>query len=173
MLVQGVAIGPLTARVSEARLIVASVSVLSLTLLAWGFVPNVALLLAVFLPMAISAGMFGTILNSALTKSVSGDELGGTLGISTSLQSITQVVAPVLGGFLLGQFGAWSLGVLGALIMGWRAAYAWRNILKATPAEASKAAAGTPFEEGTLRQSRRLPPCTNNSILGLVTLMLR
>ncbi len=47
VLVQGVAIGPLTARVSEPRIIVACVAVLALTLLAWGFVPNVPLLLVV------------------------------------------------------------------------------------------------------------------------------
>ncbi len=141
VLVQGVAIGPLTKRVSEPRLIVASAAVICLTLLAWGFVPTLPLILLVFLPMSIGAGVLGTILNSALTKSVSHDEVGGTLGIATSLMSLTQVVAPVLGGFLLGQFGAWSLGVLGALLMGWVVTYAWRKILKA-PAEGAAVSAG-------------------------------
>jgi DHA1 family tetracycline resistance protein-like MFS transporter len=144
VLVQGVAIGPLTMRVTEPRLIVVSAAVICLTLLAWGFVPNVPLLLVVFLPMSAAAGVLGTILNSALTKSVSHDEVGGTLGISSSLQSLTQVVAPVLGGFLLGQFGAWSLGVLGAVLMGWVVTYAWRKILRAPVQGAASTAAGAP-----------------------------
>jgi DHA1 family tetracycline resistance protein-like MFS transporter len=143
VLVQGVAIGPLTARFAEPKLIVATVAVAALTLLAWGFVPNIPLLLVVLLPMAAAAGVLGTVLSSALTKSVTRDEVGGTLGISTSLQSLTQVVAPVLGGFLLGQLGAWSLGVLGALIMGWLVTFTWRRILRAPAQEKPAAAVGT------------------------------
>jgi len=142
VLVQSLAIGPLTARVSEPRIIVMGVAVVAVTLLAWGFVPNVPLLLVVLAPMAIGAGVLGTVLNSALTKSVSHDEVGGTLGISTSLQSLTQVVAPVLGGFMLGQFGAWSLGVLGALTMGWLFTYTWRRVQKAPPVEPPEAVSG-------------------------------
>jgi MFS transporter, DHA1 family, tetracycline resistance protein len=139
VLVQGVAIGPLTKRYSEPALIVAAVAVVGITLLAWGFVPNVPLLLVVFLPMSFAAGVLGTVLNSSLTKAVSREEVGGTLGISASLMSVTQVVAPVLGGFLLGSLGPWSLGVLGGAIMGWLALYAWRAILKApgAPRQAS------------------------------------
>jgi DHA1 family tetracycline resistance protein-like MFS transporter len=133
VLVQALAIGPLTSRFSEQRLIVAGVIVLALALLAWGFVPNVPLLLAVLAPMAVAAGVLGTVLNSALTKSVSRDEVGGTLGLASSLQSLAQVVAPVLGGFLLGQLGPWSLGVLGALIMGWLATFTWRKLLREAP----------------------------------------
>jgi len=109
VLVQALAIGPLTSRFSEQKLIVA------------------------LAPMAVGAGVLGTVLNSALTKSVSRDEVGGTLGLASSLQSLTQVVAPVLGGFLLGQLGSWSLGVLGALIMGWLATFTWRKLLRVSP----------------------------------------
>jgi DHA1 family tetracycline resistance protein-like MFS transporter len=56
----------LAARFSEQKLIVAGVSVLALALLAWGFVPNVPLLLVVLAPMAVAAGVLGTVLNSAL-----------------------------------------------------------------------------------------------------------
>jgi DHA1 family tetracycline resistance protein-like MFS transporter len=73
-------------------------------------------------PMAVGAGVLGTVLNSALTKSVSPDEVGGTLGLASSLQSLTQIVAPVLGGASSsGSSGHGSLGVLDALIMGWLA----------------------------------------------------
>ena len=144
VLVQAVAVGPLTARLSEARIIVIALPVVGLTLLAWGFVPNVPLRLVVFAPMSAAAGILGTVINSALTKSVSRDEVGGTLGISTSLQSLTQVISPVLGCFLLGQLGAWSLGLLAALMMAGLTWFAWRRVLPSerapAPPQASTAA---------------------------------
>ena len=137
VLVQALAVGPLTARFSEARIIVMALPIVGFTLLAWGFVPNVPLLLVVFAPMSAAAGILGTVINSALTKSVSRDEIGGTLGISTSLQSLTQVISPVLGGFLLGQLGAWSLGLLGALMMAGLTWFAFKQVLPSERAAGS------------------------------------
>jgi DHA1 family tetracycline resistance protein-like MFS transporter len=117
VLVQGLAIGPLTRRFSERTLIVAGIVVLAASLLAWAFVPNLALLLAVLAPMALSAGVLNVSLTSSLTKAVHRDEVGGSLGLATALQGIASVAAPVIGGALLQKVGSWSLGVLGALIL--------------------------------------------------------
>jgi DHA1 family tetracycline resistance protein-like MFS transporter len=70
----------------------------------------------------------GTIINTALTKTVYPEEVGGTLGLSASLESLTRVIAPSLGGFLLGQVGTWAPGVLASLIMIWVGIYAWRRL---------------------------------------------
>jgi DHA1 family tetracycline resistance protein-like MFS transporter len=117
VLVQGLAIGPLTRRFSERTLIVAGIVVLAASLLTWAFVPNLALLLAVLAPMALSAGVLNVSLTSSLTKAVHRDEVGGSLGLATALQGIASVAAPVIGGALLQKVGSWSLGVLGALIL--------------------------------------------------------
>jgi MFS transporter, DHA1 family, tetracycline resistance protein len=129
VLVQGFGVGLLTKRFAEQKLAVTAIGILTITLLAWGLVPNVPLLLVVFAPMALSAGLLGTLMSSLLTKSVARDEVGGTLGLSSSLQSLSQVVAPVVGGFLLGQLGAWSLGLLAAALMALAFVFAWRRLL--------------------------------------------
>lgn len=133
VLVQGVAIGPLTRRFSERTLIVAGIVILAASLLAWGFVSNLALLLVVLAPMALSAGVLNVALTSSLTKAVSREEVGGSLGLATALQSIASVAAPVIGGALLQKVGAWSLGALAALILAGLAVFAAGSIRKPQP----------------------------------------
>ena len=140
VLVQGVAIGPLTRRFSERALIIAGLPVLGASLLAWAFVPNVALLLAVLAPMALSAGVLNVALTSSLTKAVARDDVGGTLGLAASLQALTGIAAPAIGGLLLQQVGPWSLGALGALILAGLAAFAARTIRAPVPSAAAPGA---------------------------------
>jgi len=82
----------------------------------------------VLAPLSLAAGVLNTVLPSALTKAVSPDEIGGTLGLNTGMQSLSNVVAPVLGGLLLQRLGAWSLGALGALIMAGMGLFVWLRI---------------------------------------------
>lgn len=129
VLVQGVAIGRLAARFQEARLIFSGVSLMALALLAWAFVPNVPLLLLVLAPLALASGVLNTITNSAMTKAVYHEEVGGALGLSSSLDSLTRVIAPAVGGFLLQQWGGAALGVSGALVLSWVVFYVWRRLI--------------------------------------------
>jgi DHA1 family tetracycline resistance protein-like MFS transporter len=136
--VQSVVIGLLTKRFPERTLIIAGIALLAAALLAWGFVPNVALLLVILVPMALAGGGLNTVLISALSKSVSHDEVGGTLGLAGSLEGVAMVVAPVVGGLLLQDVGAWSLGVPSGLILTGLAVFAAIGIR--APAAASAAA---------------------------------
>jgi DHA1 family tetracycline resistance protein-like MFS transporter len=129
VLVQGFAIGRLTARFSETRLIFSAVTLMALMLLAWAFVPNVPLLVVVLAPLALASGVLNTVTNSAITKSVYAEEVGGALGLSASLDSLTRVVAPAIGGFLLEQLGASALGLFGALILAWVVFYVWQRLI--------------------------------------------
>jgi len=117
VLVQGFAIGRLTARFREKKLVFWATLGLAGALLAWGFVPNVWLLLVVLMPIALSAGVLNTVLTSVLTKSVYQEELGGTLGLSSSLQTLSQILMPGFGGLLISSLGPWSLGVIGSALM--------------------------------------------------------
>jgi MFS transporter, DHA1 family, tetracycline resistance protein len=130
VLVQGLAIAPLTKRFAEKTLIFVSITLMAVGLLAWAIVPNLWLLLIVLAPISLAGGILGTVLNSALTKSVYPEEIGGTLGLSTSLESVTRAVAPSLGGLLIGGLGTWAPGVFGALVMTWLIAFTWRRLLK-------------------------------------------
>jgi DHA1 family tetracycline resistance protein-like MFS transporter len=100
-----------------------------LSLLGWAFSPNLVTLLVIMAPLAFAGGTLNTIINSALSKSVYAEEVGGTLGLSASLESMTRVIAPSLGGFLLGQIGTWAPGVLSALFMVWVSGFAWRRLV--------------------------------------------
>ena len=128
-LVQGVGIGKLTARFREVNLIFASAIIMTFSLLAWAFTPNVLILLIVLIPLSFAGGTLNTVLNSTLTKSVSTQEIGGTLGLSASLESLTRVIAPSMGGFLLGSLGTWAPGVLSVLLMVWVTSFTKRKIL--------------------------------------------
>jgi DHA1 family tetracycline resistance protein-like MFS transporter len=129
VLVQGFAIGRLTARFRETRLIFSAVTLMAFMLLAWAFVPSVPVLLVVLAPLALSSGVLNTVVNSSITKSVYQEEVGGALGLSSSLDSLTRVIAPAMGGFLLEQLGPSALGLFGALILAWVVFYVWRWLI--------------------------------------------
>jgi DHA1 family tetracycline resistance protein-like MFS transporter len=122
-------IGPLTRRFRETWLIISGLWVMGISLLAWAFTSQLWLLLVVILPLALSGGVLNTVIQSSISKSVSRDEIGGILGISTSLEALTRVVAPSVGGFLLGYFGQWAPGVFTALLMAWAVSFAYRRII--------------------------------------------
>jgi DHA1 family tetracycline resistance protein-like MFS transporter len=126
--VQGGAIGPLSKRFTDRELILAGSVLLSVALLAWALTPTFWALLVVLAPLSLASGILQVSLNSALTKSVYPEEVGGTLGLAASLAGLTRVIAPVLGGFLLGNVSTAAPGVLGALLMTWLASYVWRRI---------------------------------------------
>jgi DHA1 family tetracycline resistance protein-like MFS transporter len=89
------------------------------------------LVVLTFLPL--SGGTLNTVTNSALTKAVAAEDVGGTLGLSTSLDSLTRILAPAVGGFLIEELGTWAVGAGGALIMAWVVFYAWRCLVVDAP----------------------------------------
>jgi DHA1 family tetracycline resistance protein-like MFS transporter len=130
VLVQGVIVGRLANRFSEYRLIFWSCFLMAISLFAWALTPSLIFLLVLLIPIALAAGVLNTLLNSTLSKSVYPEEVGGTLGISASLESLTRVISPSAGGYLLGSMGTWSPGVAGGLIMVVTTGYAWRRLIQ-------------------------------------------
>ena len=128
--VQGFLVGWMAARFNEFRLIFLATVVMGLSLLAWSIVPNIILLLVVLAPLAFAAGVLNTLLNSTLSKAVYPEEVGGTLGLSASLESLTRVISPSVGGYLLGSIGPWAPGLTAGLIMVWTVSYAWRRLIQ-------------------------------------------
>lgn len=122
-------IGPLTRRFRENVLIITGVWLMSFALLAWSFTSSLIPLLLVMLPMALSGGVLNTVLQSAISKSVDREEVGGMLGISSSLEAFTRVIAPTVGGFLLEKLGTWSPGVFSALLMAWVVIFTYRRVI--------------------------------------------
>ncbi len=134
VLIQGVGIGILTQRLKETTIIIASSWVMFFGLVGWSLTPNLSVMLLVILPLAGGGMVVNTILTSAITKSVAPEEIGGMLGINNSMESITRVISPSIGGFLLGSIGTWAPGAASAVIMLWAVRLAYRRLLMEKPA---------------------------------------
>jgi DHA1 family tetracycline resistance protein-like MFS transporter len=117
VVVQGGLIGPLTRRFRENAILISGLWIMMIALLAWAFTYQLWLLLVVLLPIAFSGGVLNTVIPSAITKSVEHQEVGGILGIATSLEAVTRVIAPSAGGFLLQSIGIWAPGIFSAFLM--------------------------------------------------------
>lgn len=128
--IQGFLVGWLAARFNEYRLIFLATVIMTATLFAWAIAPNILIVLIILAPLAFAAGTLNTLLNSTLSKVVYPEEVGGTLGISASLESLTRVISPSAGGYLLGSFGAWAPGLVSGLIMVWTVSYTWRRLIQ-------------------------------------------
>ena len=91
--------------------------------------PSVGMLLVVLIPQALATGVLNTVINSAISWTVPPQEMGDALGTASALESLSRVIAPSAGGWLLGVLGAWSPGVLAAAILAGLAAYSWRHLI--------------------------------------------
>jgi MFS family permease len=67
---------------------------------------------------------------SLLTKAVHKEEVGGTLGLAQSQQSLAGIFAPLVGGPLIQFVGAPAVGLLGAGLMAIAALIEVRVLLK-------------------------------------------
>jgi len=117
VIMQGFAIGPLAARFKESHLLVTFIGLALVGIIGWAIVPSVPLLLVALFPMAIGAGSFNSLINSAISKTVSPDEVGGILGFGAGLESSTRVVMPAVASYLLGAFGPSSPGIMGSVVL--------------------------------------------------------
>jgi hypothetical protein len=54
--------------------------------------------------------------------------VGGILGVQTSIMSLTRVVAPVIGAFLLERAGVWGPGLVAGLLTLAVLPFAWRTL---------------------------------------------
>jgi len=65
-----------------------------------------------------------TVSTSALTKAVHRDEVGGILGLSTSISSLTRIPAAFIPGVLLQYSYTWTPGILAGVLTAGTAVYA-------------------------------------------------
>ncbi len=130
VITQGGLIGVLTRRFRENALLISGLWVMGGSLLGWAFTRSLLPLLILLLPLAVSGGILNTVIQSAISKSVSREEVGGILGLSASLEAATRVIAPTLGGFLMQNLGVWAPGVFTALLMAWTVTFAYRRIIR-------------------------------------------
>ena len=103
-------------RLGENRSIVVTMSALALGLVLMAAVQNPLMLIVVMPILSFGGGVTTPVLSSLISKSVDRTEVGGMLGISTSVDSLSRVVAPIMGNALLG-FGSALPSLVGAVIL--------------------------------------------------------
>jgi DHA1 family tetracycline resistance protein-like MFS transporter len=117
VVIQGGIVAPVSKRFHENPLILVCIALMAVGLAAWGFAPGIPSTLGALLLVSLGGGVFGAVGNSALSHAVAPSDVGSVLGVGTSLESITRVIGPSVGGFLLGTVGTWSPGATGAVIL--------------------------------------------------------
>ena len=149
--VQGFAIGRLSKRYTDRQLMLSSAIAMAIGFALWAFVPNLWTLLIVLIPLSFGGGILNTVINSSLSKSVYPEEIGGTLGISASIESLTRVISPVLGGLLLQWARPWGPAIFTAVIMAYVAFFAWRRLFVKPdpPLEPRAVSSGMPMSAGS------------------------
>ena len=74
-------------------------------------------LMAAMVPTAVGGGVLQPSINSILTKRVSGEEVGGILGISAAFLSGSNAVSPLILGGVFQLFGSTAPFLIGGLIL--------------------------------------------------------
>jgi len=138
VLVQGGGIRLLSKQFTDKQLIFGGSVLLTGGLLGWAFSPSLPALLVALLPLSLASGMLRVSTNSALTKSVHPSEVGGILGLSSSMNSLTRVVSPLIGSFLLAEISPAGPGLAGAFLMVSVVIITWQQILNVPDFECEK-----------------------------------
>jgi DHA1 family tetracycline resistance protein-like MFS transporter len=109
IILQGGLIGRLVRRVGEQRLAFAGFVALCCGYVGLGLIDRIPPLIAVSTVLAFGNGVLRPTLSSLITQRAGRHEQGVVLGLTQSLTSISAIVAPLLGGFLISQ----------ELLLGW------------------------------------------------------
>ncbi len=117
VLIQGGVVGPVSKHFREGPLLLFCIALMAVGLTAWGFSTEIPETLGALLLVSFGGGVFGAVANSALSHAVKPSDVGGVLGVNTSLESVTRVIGPTVGGFLLGTVGTWSPGAVGGALL--------------------------------------------------------
>lgn len=103
IILQGGLIGRLVKRFGEPTLVAAGFTAMSAAYLLLGLIHDVGPLIVVATLASFGQGVLRPTLTSLITQNADRSEQGVVLGLTLSLMSIAQVVAPPLGGFLIGH----------------------------------------------------------------------
>lgn len=129
-IIQGGIMGQLTKRFSEIQLALVSAALLTAALFGWALAQSVPSFMVVIAVYSFAASVLGTMISTLLTKSVEPFEVGQVLGMGASYDSLTRILSPTLGGWLLSQFGGSGPGLFSGILMACVAVYMWRNLTK-------------------------------------------
>jgi DHA1 family tetracycline resistance protein-like MFS transporter len=122
VILQGGLIGPLVKAFGELTLVRAGFFFGMVGLAVLGFTYTIPLLLVVSAAASSGTGLVRAVLTSLITQKASRSEQGVVLGLTQSLNSIAQIVAPAIGGLLIDHslLAGWALlaaGICGVALL--------------------------------------------------------
>lgn len=107
----------LTKRFGQHAPTVCALLLLAASLGSYSVVTTLSGLLLATTTLAISCGLVQTLLSSAISQLVQLDEVGGAMGISAAIGSLSRVVAPPAGGQFTERFGVGQHAALAAVLV--------------------------------------------------------
>lgn len=119
VIIQGGLIGPLVKRFGETKLVRTGFAVILVGTFILGLIHTLGLLLFSLTLIFLGASLLRPSLTSLITQKIERHEQGTVLGLTQSLTSISQITAPILGGFLIEHhaLNAWAwVGTLVSII---------------------------------------------------------
>jgi MFS transporter, DHA1 family, tetracycline resistance protein len=114
---QGGAIGRLSRRFGEARLVTAGAFIIGIGLLGLGFAGSLWAVLVVTGLLAIGMGLLNPSVTSLVSRLAGSDERGGVMGVSQSASSLARILGPAVAGAVFTVWGRNAPYYLGALLM--------------------------------------------------------
>jgi MFS transporter, DHA1 family, tetracycline resistance protein len=112
---QGSAIGPVVKRIGDHKTLLAGLSLSACGLFIVALVDVWWKLIFVALFFSLGHGLARPALTSLITQAAPPNRRGGVLGATTSLESFSRIIAPILGGWIIAVHPTW-LGWLGGVL---------------------------------------------------------
>lgn len=116
-IVQGGAIGRLSARFGERALAVCGAALMGASLLALPFAPTFTLALVLLGALAVGQGLVVPTLSSLLSRQAASEEQGGVLGAGQSLSAAARAIGPLTAGWLFDRGAAFPYVASAALVL--------------------------------------------------------
>lgn len=113
---QGLIVGFLSRRFSEALLLRSAICVIALAYALLYVVTDIYQFCVVIIPMVVGGTTLNVITTSAMTKSVVIKDTGAVLGLSMATNSLIRTVSPTLGSIMYKHYGWPSFGFLGLVV---------------------------------------------------------
>ena len=114
---RGPLLGKLIDKIGERRLSIFGVASMASGLLFITFASNNILFYTAYTFFALGSALVRPLITGEVSRMVSQKEQGSILGVTGSLESLSRIVTPILGGFLISNFFTGSLPLTASVIM--------------------------------------------------------
>eukprot|EP01125_Pyxidicula_operculata_P014211 TRINITY_DN4730_c0_g1_i1.p1 TRINITY_DN4730_c0_g1~~TRINITY_DN4730_c0_g1_i1.p1 ORF type:complete len:449 (-),score=71.94 TRINITY_DN4730_c0_g1_i1:74-1420(-) len=131
--VQGGGIKSLKKRFDEGTMLGASLKVLVVTYVLYALTTDSYQQIVVLIPLGMASGLANTLITTRVTHEVDQTLMGGALGVSAALGSLTRIISPPAGGWLIDQVGPGFPFYLCAIVCAYLITVEWNLAAESEP----------------------------------------